>query len=111
VRLLLVVLLCGCGSAGTGSIALSWQFADQRRCPDTGAATVEVKVSGAPPLEFDCADGVAPAAVTLDQVSLDGANITVRALSVEEAPLYTGGLELDALPSSATVTLYAGAMH
>jgi hypothetical protein len=86
---------------------LSWQFADGRLCPDTGAASMSV--SGGK--MFGCAEGLSPNAVTLADVPADGTTITVQALSTELAPLYSGTLALDALPSAATVTLYADKMR
>jgi hypothetical protein len=86
---------------------LSWQFADGRLCPDSGAASMSV--SGGK--MFGCTEGLVPNAVALDGISADGTTITVQALSTELAPLYSGTLQLDALPSAATVTLYADKMR
>jgi hypothetical protein len=52
-----------------------------------------------------------PQAITLDGISAGGALLEVQALSAQGAALYSGTLDLDALPSSATVTLYADKMR
>jgi hypothetical protein len=105
------VVLCGCSSGATGTLMLSWQFADGRLCPDTGAASILVKVGDAASKSFDCDEGVPPQAVALLQVPGDGVTVGVQALSTDLAPLYAGTLDLDALPSEATVTLYADKMR
>lgn len=104
-------MLCGCSSGATGKLALSWQFADGRACADSGAAQIAITVDGGDAQKFGCGDGLAPAAVTLMSISADGATLRVNALSTEAASLYAGTLELDALPSSATVVLYADKMR
>jgi hypothetical protein len=103
--------MCACGNGATGTLMLSWQFADGRLCSDTGAATISVKVGEAASQSFDCDQGVPPQAVALMQVPADGVNVGVQALSTDAAPLYAGTLDLDALPSSATVILYADKMR
>jgi hypothetical protein len=104
-------MLCGCSSGATGKLALSWQFADGRACADTGASSIAVKVGDADAQKFHCDEGVVPAAVTLMSISAEGALLQVNALSSESASLYSGRLDLDALPSAATVTLYADKMR
>ena len=108
-RWLLLIGCVGCGSAGTAPLQLSWQFADGRSCADSGAGSVSVKAGG-DPVGFHCEDGVVPAAVMIE-VSKDGTTVHVDALSPAGAPLYSGSLGLDAVPSAATVTLYANAMR
>jgi hypothetical protein len=106
-----VVVLMGCSSGAAGKLALSWQFADGRPCPDTGAASMAVRAGDTGAKTFGCAEGVPPQAVMLEGVPADGVTVTVQALSTEMAALYSGALELDALPSAATVTLYADKMR
>jgi hypothetical protein len=108
---LLLLLLGGCGGGGTAQVALSWQFADGRRCADTGAANVTVQVGSGMPATLDCASGLLPAATTIDGVPQNGTTLTVQALSPEGAALYSGTLTLDQIPSIATVTLYAEKMR
>ena len=105
------LLAAGCGSGATGNLALSWQLADGRLCPDSGAASMSVRAGDAAARMFGCAEGLLPQAVTISAVPADGVTLTVQALSTELAPLYSGTLELDALPSAATVTLYADKMR
>jgi hypothetical protein len=105
------MMLCGCSSGASGKLALSWQFADGRACADTGAASMSLTVDSGAAQKFRCDEGLVPAAVTLMSVSADGATVRVHALSTENASLYAGSLDLDALPSSATVTLYADQMR
>ena len=107
----LTLLCCGCGSGGTASLALSWQFADGRSCADSGAAAVAVQVGSAMPMQLDCNAGLLPAATTLDAVPRNGATLELQALSPEGAALYSGRLDLDALPSATTVILYADKMR
>ena len=107
----LVVTLPGCSGGGSGKLALSWQFVDGRRCPDTGTASMAVHVGDQPPASYLCSDGLAPQAVTLEGVPADGATVKVEALSTDSVPLYSGVLDLDALPAAATVTLYADKMR
>src|SRR5438552_4831684 len=104
-------MLCGCSGGASGKLALSWQFADGRRCPDTGAAAISIQIDQRAAEKHHCDEGVAPAAVTLQPIAAGGATIVVEALSTEAAPLYSGRLELDALPSAAMVTLYADKMR
>ena len=112
VRLAVVAVgLLGCSSGATGTLQLSWQFADGRLCPDTGAASMTVRVGDGGTRSFACDQGVPPQAVAVEKVPADGTAITVQALSTQLAPLYSGTLELDVLPSSATVTLYADRMR
>ncbi len=61
--------------------------------------------------DFNCDDGFLPAAATIDSVPRDGTTLKVQALSTESAPLYSGTLTLDELPSAATITLYADEMR
>ena len=112
--LLAVALLvsAGCSSSGTGTLQLSWKFADGRSCNDAGAFTVLVDGIGQP---FTCAAGQAPASVTAT-VARSG-SVRVHALSGQSVELYRGTVSLDGLPipvegtdagaASATVTLYA----
>jgi hypothetical protein len=110
--LVAVAAALGCGgSAGTGTLQLSWRFVDGRRCPDTGAVTVEVRIDDAkkPSATFACADGAEPQAVPLPDVPRDGATLHLDARSPQGAALYHGDLHLETLPASATVELYAQA--
>jgi hypothetical protein len=106
---LMVAALAGCGG-GSGSLQLSWTFADGRRCPDTGAATVEVRIDDAAKASsFACSAGLAPASVPLAGVPTGGATLHLDALSPQGSALYHGDLPLDALPVAATAELYAKA--
>jgi hypothetical protein len=100
-------LTTGCGGAGTGMLPLSWQFADGRRCDDAGAFTVSVHAGGQVLQTFACEDGLAPAQATLPAVPAAGADLDVFGLSAAGDELYRGRQHLDALPPSATITLYA----
>jgi hypothetical protein len=107
----LALCLGACTSGGSGTLQLSWQFADGRRCPDTGAAAISVRVGETASKDFACDQGVPPQAVAIEQVPAGGVTLGVQALSTDGAALYAGTLELDALPSAATVTLYADKMR
>jgi hypothetical protein len=110
VRLLAILALVGC-SSGTGTLALSWQFIDGRSCADSGASTMSVRVDDGQATSFACAAGASPASVMLAAVPRDGATLSVEANSPQGTPLYSGTLGLDALPSAATVELYADRMR
>jgi hypothetical protein len=105
------LMLGGCGSGAVGDLALSWSFVDGRRCSESGAAAITVQVGDGATQDFSCAEGLRPAAVTLQGLSADGVTLHVAALSTDEAPLYSATLQLDVLPSEATVTLYADKMR
>lgn len=111
--LLASLLQVGCSAGTTGSLALSWQFVDGRRCADTGAATVDVRTDDhpTPAASFPCENGFAPAAVTVDDLATDGVVLHVEARSPDDGLLYEGDLSLDALPASATVVLDAAQMR
>jgi hypothetical protein len=99
------LLAAGCGGGGSGPLQLSWQFADGRSCPDTGVSVVEISVDS-PIGKFACADGFAPAAVTLDLVPRDG-SLHLRALSPQSTELYRADVPLDAAGLPTTATLLA----
>jgi hypothetical protein len=107
-----LTLLGACDApTGTGTISLSWAFADGRGCAEAGASTVAIRLGDAqtPLQSFPCAFGAAPAEVTFGGVPVEGAVLSVEARSPQAALLYLGRAEFDALPASATVTLYAAA--
>jgi hypothetical protein len=110
-RILLLLWASGCSSGAVGDVALSWHFVDGRRCPESGAASVAIQIGDGATQSFRCAEGLRPAAVTLKDVSGDGVVIRASALSTDGAPLYSGTLDLDVLPSEATLTLYADKMR
>lgn len=99
------LVTAGCADPGTGTLALSWRFADGRRCVDTGAATVTV---GAPASlgSHACTEGQAPASASIDGVPRGG-HLVVRALSPQQDELYRGELDLDVALQPTTLTLYA----
>jgi hypothetical protein len=104
----LALLLAGC-DGGTGTLALSWRFADQRGCAESGVTTVVVRGARAPAGGFACEAGLEPAAVELDGVARDGATLELEARSPQGSALYRGELALGALPAAATAILYAAA--
>jgi hypothetical protein len=107
-----LLLLGGCDApTRTGTISLSWVFADGRGCAEAGASTVAIRLYDAerPLQSFPCAFGVAPAEVTFGGVPVEGATLAVEARSPQAALLYAGRADFDALPPAATVTLYADA--
>jgi hypothetical protein len=103
--LLLAGLCAGCGDAAKGTLVMSWQFADGRRCVDTGAATVSVSASSELG-SFPCPMGAAPASVSVDGVT-PGSSLTVRAVSPAGDELYRAGVSTDESLTPITVTLYA----
>lgn len=105
-RLLALALLLGAcgGPSGAGPLALSWRFADGRRCADAGVARVVLDLAGEP--GFACAAGLEPLAITLEAAPRGGV-ITARALSPQDVELYRGEVALDPTLEPTTVTLYA----
>jgi hypothetical protein len=103
--------LVGCSSGATGKLQLSWQLADGRSCADSGAASMALTRDGGAPQSYRCEEGLLPQAIILDAVPAGGVTLGLQALSTQAAPLYSGTLELDALPPSAVVTLYADKMR
>lgn len=101
--------LSGCGPIPTGTLALSWQFADGRFCTDAGASTIEARLGETTLGSFACEAGLAPAQVMLGKVPEDDATIDLFALSPRGVALYRGQLRLSGDPNlaPATVTLYA----
>lgn len=113
-RLLLPLALAGCASPGAGALTLSWRFADNRDCFSAGAVLVDARtragLDAKPLATFPCADGLAPATVTADEVPGRG-TLYLDARTGLGADLYHGELSLDAAPPGTgrfrEVTLYA----
>jgi hypothetical protein len=110
----LLVLIAGCSSAPSGTLVLSWRFADGRDCFTAGATAVEARtrasLDATPLSSFRCFDGLAPATVSAADVPGTG-TLTVDARTPLGADLYRGQLSLDASPpgtgETREVTLYA----
>jgi len=103
------LLVAGCGDPGSGTLQLSWLFADGRSCTDSGALTVVVEpVVGqtAPKASYLCTAGIPPSSATVDGAPRDTL-VTLRALSPVGDELYRGTLTTDPALQPATVTLYA----
>src|SRR4051812_6004445 len=110
----LAVVACDAPRPSSGPIQthLGWRFADDRRCADTGAVTIEVAVTAAgagadpAPRTYRCADGERGSLVLVDKLP-SGAPLTVVARSPGGAVLYRGDVTLAVpAPDTAAVTLY-----
>jgi hypothetical protein len=102
---LTALLVAGCQDAGSGTLALSWQFADGRSCTDAGALGVRV-VASSQLGDFRCTDGAAPSMVSVDNVPRDG-HLSIRAESPQSVELYRAELDTDDALLPTTVTLFA----
>ncbi len=102
----LALTACG-GGGGTGTLMLSWSFADLRDCPDEGVSVVAVAFGATSMTSALCQNGLAPAAISVDNVPDGASDFTLVANSSQGTELDRGTLHLDALVPAATVTLYA----
>jgi hypothetical protein len=105
----LVLLLSACGDTGSGTQQLSWQFADGRRCTESGVFTVTVGPlvdQPAPTASYSCGTGIPPGTATVMGVPRD-TEITLHALSAAGGELYRGTLTTDDALQPAVITLYA----
>jgi hypothetical protein len=103
--LTLIALFASCGGGGTGTLALSWRFADGRRCTDSGVSTVEVLSGTSSLLKPSCSDGFEPAAVMVNEAPRGG-TLTLRALSPQSGELYRAEQVTDPTLLPTTFTLY-----
>jgi hypothetical protein len=104
--LLFAFALGGCGASDTGTLALSWRFADGRSCLDAGAATVEVQTGGGAIGAFACSAGELPQTAMVMNVP-EATTLVVTALSPARVELYRGRLESGDVLAPQTVTLFA----
>src|SRR5439155_17390664 len=98
VAALALLAACGPSDADRAPLALSWRFADGRRCADTGVLQVQVAATRGSiectpaTCVFACADGEA-ATVPL-RVPARDASLALAALSPQGNALYRGTLDL-----------------
>ncbi|MCU1283027.1 MAG: hypothetical protein JWM53_6573 [bacterium] len=113
---LLLLVAAGCSSAPNGPELLSWRIADGRDCYSAGIIAVETRPSPLldtmPLASTRCADGLAPAAITVDNAPASG-TLYLDGVDNLGVDLYHGELSLDAAPpgtgETRVVTLYAAA--
>ncbi len=99
----------GCADPGETSLVLSWKFADERSCLDSGAGefTIESVVDQRQWGYFYCEDAIFPTSIELGGLRLRGEKLQIDVSSWAGALLYRGRVDDSPLPSSAVVTLYA----
>jgi hypothetical protein len=102
---LVFAFAAACSGNATGSLTLSWRFADGRRCTEAGVSTVSAFSGEERLMSGPCADGDAPRAIQIENAPRGG-TLLLRGFSPQNAELYRAEQQLDPTLLLTTLTLY-----